>query len=66
MQPGVSRDALLARRTRVLCPQCRLPIELSGLRRHLREVHQVGSAALESALVAARLEARRTGRTRLH
>ncbi len=64
MHSGVARDALLARRARIACPHCRQPVELSGLRRHLREVHQVGSVQLEAALVAARLEARRAGRSR--
>ncbi|MCI4361303.1 MAG: hypothetical protein L3J91_06320 [Thermoplasmata archaeon] len=57
-----SREALVNRRARVACPQCGQPIEFSRMRAHLREAHHVGSAELETTLLAARRQARRGGR----
>jgi hypothetical protein len=57
-----SRDGLANRRSRVECPHCGATIELSRMRAHLREAHQVGSAELETTLLTARRQARRGGR----
>jgi len=62
MQPTGSREAGLMRRSRVPCPRCGERIELSRMRAHLREAHQVGSADLESAFLTVRKAARRTSR----
>ncbi|MCI4367157.1 MAG: hypothetical protein L3K08_05350 [Thermoplasmata archaeon] len=50
------------RRSRQPCPRCGERIELSRMRAHLRESHQVGSADLESTFLSVRKAARRTSR----
>ncbi|HXQ48636.1 MAG TPA: hypothetical protein VN842_02505 [Thermoplasmata archaeon] len=57
-----SREGLANRRGRVACPHCGQTIEFARMRAHLREAHQVGSAELETTLLAARRQARRGGR----
>jgi hypothetical protein len=61
MQAG-ARYAPTMRRTRVPCPRCGERIELSRMRIHLREFHQVGSSDLESTFLSARKAARRASR----
>jgi len=63
MQATGSREAGLARRSRVPCPRCGERIELSRMRAHLRESHQVGSADLEGAFLVVRRAARRSSRS---
>ena len=60
MQGG--RDALSLRRARVACARCGMTIDLSRMRAHLRDVHRVGSAELETSFLSARKEARRAVR----
>jgi hypothetical protein len=62
MQAVASRYAPPMRRARVPCPRCGERIELSRMRIHLREYHQVGSADLESTFLSARKAARRGSR----
>ena len=57
-----SRDNALNRRARVSCPRCGMPIEIVRMRAHLRDAHQVGSAELETSLLSARREARKSSR----
>ncbi|HYA58093.1 MAG TPA: hypothetical protein VEH57_06500 [Thermoplasmata archaeon] len=61
MFPGSSREAA-ERRARVACKVCGDMIDLPHMRDHLRTVHQVDSATLESMYLSARIEARRSRR----
>lgn len=63
MLSGGSTVAAQGRRARVPCRLCGRKIELSGMRAHLREAHQMGSAELETSFLVARREARRGART---
>jgi len=63
MQSGVPREAALTRRGRVPCPRCGVPVEIVRMRAHLRDAHQMPSAELETSLLSARRQARRSGRT---
>jgi hypothetical protein len=63
MLSGASREAIGGRRARVPCRFCGQPIELSRMRSHLREAHQLGSAELETSFLEARKSARRSVRT---
>lgn len=60
MLSGVSREAAGGRRARVPCRFCSVPIELSRMRAHLRQEHQLGSAELETTFLEARKTARRS------
>jgi hypothetical protein len=59
MQSGLGRDARASRRSRVSCPKCGALVELSRMRMHLREAHQVGAAELETRILSARKDALR-------
>jgi hypothetical protein len=63
MMPSSSGDAGV-RRSRVACKVCGQPVELAHMREHLRTEHQVGSAELETMYLDARIEARRSRRSR--
>jgi hypothetical protein len=63
MQSLSSRDSGGGRRVRVPCPRCGEPVELSRLRSHLRDAHQVVSADVESSFLTARRGARRSKRS---
>ena len=56
------RAGIPVRRTRLPCPHCDERVELSRMRAHLREMHQVGSSDLEGDLLAARRAGRRASR----
>lgn len=62
MQGSAQQSAMAMRRARVPCPRCGERIELSRMRIHLREYHQVGSADLESTFLSARKAARKGSR----
>jgi hypothetical protein len=63
MQSLPLRDSQ-ARRQRVACRICGRPVELMRMREHLRADHQVDSSALEKHYLDARIEARRSRRSR--
>ncbi|MGD0588615.1 MAG: hypothetical protein ABSA63_07500 [Thermoplasmata archaeon] len=63
MQPTSSRESDL-RRSRVPCKVCGRPVELVRMREHLRSEHQVDSSNLETMYLDARIEARRSHRSR--
>jgi hypothetical protein len=52
------------RRSRVTCSVCGRPVELARLRDHLRSEHGSNSADLDAKYLQARIEAKRTGRSR--
>ncbi len=60
MQSSASRSAS-RRLLRAACPRCARAVELHRMREHLREVHQLESAELESVLLQARRDAQRSG-----
>lgn len=62
MQSIGGRDAASIRRARVACPRCGARVELSRMRVHLREAHQVGSADLDANFLTARRAAQRGAR----
>jgi hypothetical protein len=62
MQATGSRETAAGRRTRVRCPRCGQPIELSRLRAHLRDQHQTTASELDANFLAARRQAQRTAR----
>lgn len=62
MLSGASREAAVGRRARVACRFCGAMVELSGMRAHLRAVHQLGAADLETSFLEARRTARRSTR----
>ena len=63
MQAGLPGDGS-SRRSRVSCGVCGRPIDLSRLREHLRSEHQAGSSQVEALYLNARIEARKTQRSR--
>lgn len=63
MQPTSLRDTS-SRRQRIACRICGRPVELVRMREHLRTEHQVDSSTLEKAYLDARIEARRSRRSR--
>ena len=62
MLSGASREAAVGRRARVPCRFCGQMVDLTRMRGHLREAHQLGSAELESSFLDARRTARRAVR----
>lgn len=63
MLATASRGVEIGRRSRLPCPRCGARVELSRMRAHLREIHQVGSADLDAAFLSARKAARRSTRS---
>jgi hypothetical protein len=63
MLSGASRETAAGRRARVSCRYCGQLIELSRMRTHLRDAHQLVSSDLESSFLKARREARRSTRS---
>jgi len=52
------------RRARVACKICGRPVDLSRMREHLRADHQADSSHVENLVLSARIEARRSQRSR--
>jgi hypothetical protein len=52
------------RRLRVVCRSCGTQIEVARLREHLRSVHRLDSASVETAYLAAMMDLRRARRSR--
>ena len=52
------------RRMRVTCRTCNTQIEIVRLREHLRSAHNLDSASVESAYLAAMMDLRRSRRGR--
>jgi hypothetical protein len=50
---------------RVACRTCNTQIEIARLREHLRSVHHLDSASVESAYLAAMMDLRRARRSRV-
>jgi hypothetical protein len=53
------------RRNKVGCPRCPRSVELVRFRDHLRSQHQLTTAAVEEAYLAAVMEIRRVRRARI-
>lgn len=53
------------RRVRVSCKHCGVLIEIARLREHLRSSHNLDSAVVESAYLAALMDVRRNRRSRI-
>jgi hypothetical protein len=62
MQSLAPRHSTVPRRARTACPRCGLLFELSRMRMHLREQHQLDSARVETEFLSARRGALRGGR----
>ncbi|HTP53887.1 MAG TPA: hypothetical protein VML94_02845 [Thermoplasmata archaeon] len=63
MQGAASPDSS-SRRARTLCKFCGRPIDLARMREHLRGEHQADSTKVEALYLTARVEARKSQRSR--
>ena len=63
MQPGGSREST-NRRARIPCKVCGRPIDIARMREHLRLEHQMDTSHVETLYLNARVEARRSQRSR--
>jgi len=53
-----------SRRARTVCKVCGRTVDIARLREHLRSEHQTDSTKVEALYLNARIEARRTQRSR--
>ena len=59
MQSTASGENPIRRRGRVGCPRCGRVLDMTRMRAHLREMHELGAAEVDTLLLQARREARR-------
>jgi hypothetical protein len=61
---SVATSDTSTRRSRIACKVCGRMVDLGRLREHLRSEHQAGSTEVETLYLTARIEARKTQRSR--